>query len=307
MAHCYGRTRARPGLVKLVALILAFAPPAVSAEDVDLVVPRHESASDTRSVYETELLKLALGKMGVVPHVRPYGRVLAQDGVVGALSQTDDGITVAWFETNAEREKALLPVRIPIDKGLIGWRIPIERADHFDQFRHARVLADLVPFVAVQGTGWPDVAVLEKNGLRVASSGGYEAAFQSLASGKVDYFPRSIIEYREELAAHRDEGLVEDSYIALRYPGASYFFVGRQNEALARLIEAGLERALRDGSFDKLFYRYFAEIIEVSGLQSRHIIELANPDFSAKDLLTRRVLWFRPSTLAASGAAPAGK
>lgn len=36
-------------------------------------------------------------------------------------------LDVTWAVTSREREAALLPVRIPLDKGLSGWRIALVR------------------------------------------------------------------------------------------------------------------------------------------------------------------------------------
>jgi hypothetical protein len=265
-----------------------------------LRIPAPESALDTRSDYQRELLTLALRKAGQEPQLQLAERAMSQGQTVEAL-QRGEILDVAWFATSPERESQLRPIRLPIDKGLLGWRIAIVRAERFDLFRGITKPAGLRRFTAVQGEGWPDVEVLRANGLRVVTSPDYEQNFALLARQKADYFPRSVLEYRAELERHREAGLVEEPYAALVYPAASYFFVAPDNTELANLITQGLERALRDGSFDRLFYRYHASVLESAGLERRALLQLENPIFGDAAPLSRKELWFRPDYLAARG------
>lgn len=74
-----------------------------------------------------------------------------------------------------------------------------------------------------------------------------------LASKRFDYFPRGLHEvYSEQKIAAEKNIVVEDS-IMLHYPVPIYFFVNKNNVALANRIERGLRIAMQDGSFDELF------------------------------------------------------
>ena len=54
--------------------------------------------------------------------------------------------------TSVERESKLLPVRIPMTRGLIGWRLGLVRADHKDLMRGVRQLGDLKKFSSGRAT-----------------------------------------------------------------------------------------------------------------------------------------------------------
>lgn len=267
------------------------------ANALEINIPRPESKLDSRSNYQIELLQLALDKAGVKASIKPAKEFLSQSDVVKVISQNTGQITVAWFMTTQEREEAMLPIRIPIDKGLIGWRIAIVKAELFDRFRNVHNVADLKKLTAVQERGWPDVAILRANGLRVQETDHYEDNFLKVSQLKNHYLPRSLIEYRNELDDHRELGLIEEPHMVIRYPAASYFFLPKSQTALADKIRNGLEMALLDGSFDRLFYAHHSKYIESAGLQRRNIVELKNPFLSKQTPLSRKKLWFRPETV----------
>lgn len=264
---------------------------------LEILIPRPESALDSRSNYQIELLQLALKKAGVKANIKPAQELLSQPDVIKTLNQDTGKITVAWFMTTPEREEAMLPIRIPIDKGLIGWRIAIVKAEQFDRFRNIRSAADLKKLTAIQAHGWPDVEILRANGLQVLEVDHYEDNFRKASQLKNHYLPRSLIEYRNELEDHRELGLIEEPHMVIRYPAASYFFLPKSQAALADKIRNGLEIALLDGSFDRLFYTYHSKYIESVGLERRNIVELKNPFLSKQTPLSRKKLWFRPETV----------
>ncbi|MDE2592873.1 MAG: hypothetical protein KGL57_01440, partial [Burkholderiales bacterium] len=115
---------------------------------------------------------------------------------------------------------------------------------------------------------------------------------------RFDYMPRSIAEVWDEAQTHRADGVAVDPHIVLHYRAAVYFFVNKQNTALAKKISTGLERALSDGKFNRLFYSYHAKAIEQARLSQRTVIELANPLLPKDTPLNRKELWleFPPTT-----------
>ena len=83
------------------------------AAALTVVYPRAELPSDRRDDYPVELLSLALQKSGTPYELKASPVFMLQ---VRAISELEQGKTldVIWTMTSAEREKTLLPVRIPI-------------------------------------------------------------------------------------------------------------------------------------------------------------------------------------------------
>lgn len=53
--------------------------------------------------------------------------------------------------------------------------------------------------------------------------------------------------------------------------------VNRKNTRLANDIREGLEKAIADGSFDKLFWQDYGDRLRKAHLETRTVIELKNP------------------------------
>jgi hypothetical protein len=261
--HCTRR------LLLAASMLLACSVHAATATTV--IFPRPETDTDVRSLYPARLLQLALNRSGRSYKVQlsqlrmPQGRGLLR------LSN-GEGVDVVCYMTSAEREASLLPVRIPVDKGLIGWRLLLVRKDD------AAITGDIDRIKALtagQGADWPDTAILRENGFKVYATMTYESLFTMLANKRIDYFPRSVSEIWQEAELHG--GLAVAPGIALRYPSATYFFVRKGEPQLAADITTGLDRMIADGSFDKLFQQFYGELIRRSGLKERRIVDLHNP------------------------------
>lgn len=233
------------------ALALLWAAQA-GAAPLRVVHPRLQSESDR---YFREVLKLALDR-AQSGNERGYelrewdvpvkkGRALAE---VMRSARPD----VVWAMTTRSRESALLPVRIPLDKGLSGWRIPVVTQANRHLFAHACQLSDLARLSAGQGFDWADRAVFRANGLPVETGTDLPYLIKMLAAGRFDYLPRSLAEIAIEEGRYAE--LAVDQHVILHYPSAVYFFVQRDNVRLARALEKGLRRALDDGSFERLFH-----------------------------------------------------
>jgi hypothetical protein len=259
--------------------------------------PQAESGTDTRSDYPRKLLQLALDKSGgnyqlVASELKmPQGRALLQ------LAQGQD-IEVAWSMTSRERERDLLPIRIPIDRGLLGWRIFLIRQADLARFAAINTLAQLQILKAGQGHDWPDTLILRANQLPTIGEAKYEALFTMLQGRLIDYFPRSINEIDEELRLHPAGNLAVEPHIALHYPAAMYYFVNKNNPALAKAIEQGLQRAMADGSFEQLFQTYHAALIRQANLPGRTVFHLNNPLLPLETPLQQKQWWYAPKTAA---------
>lgn len=281
--------RAAFRLLAMAWLLAAMAGPRAET----ITYPQSGSAGDARDSYPLKLLQLAFDKadasakysLKVSDMAMPQGRALTE------LAQ-GSGVRVVWSMTSIRREADLLPIRIPIFKGLIGWRLPLVRADHADALATVHDLADLRHFSAGQGHDWPDTEILRGNGIPVIDVPLYDSLFGMLALGRFDYFPRSVHEIWAEEELHRKDGIVIDQHLLVRYPSAFYFFVNKKDTVLAETVRSGLERAIADGSFDKLFCLQFAQKIAKARLAQRTTIELFNPILPPETPLARKELWF---------------
>ena len=232
--------------------------------------------NDHRGDYYVDLLKLALTKSG-----QPYELKPAVQHAVGLrtayLLTAGDGVNVMWSPTDPTIEKAALPVRVPLDKGILGLRLFLVNQADSEIFARVHVLDDLKAYSAGQAGGWPDTAIMRANGLIVEATPLYENLFKMLAARRFTYLPRGVGEIWEEVNDHSDLGLAVEPHVALRYPYCSFFFVSKENPSLAHDIERGLKRSMKDGSSDALFAHYYGTLVQRSHLDRRLVFDLENP------------------------------
>ena len=109
--------------------------------------------------------------------------------------------------TSREREQRLLPIRVPLDRGLLGWRVAVIRRADLPKWREPMTLERLKSLRAGQGLHWPDVDILRSNGLEVSTAASTGNLFEMLRKGRIDYFPRSVLEVIDELKAEASKRL----------------------------------------------------------------------------------------------------
>ncbi len=114
---------------------------------------------------------------------------MEQGRVVRALAD-NKFVHVAAFAPSEDREAELIPIRIPVTKGLLGFRVCLVKADNLGKFQDIASLSDWKrkKITIGQGTHWPDTAILESNGLAVIKSSQYQPLFEMLYQKKVRLF-----------------------------------------------------------------------------------------------------------------------
>ena len=230
--------------------------------------------------YRWKLLELALAHSpnGSEPsRLVPFAEDITQNRGVQLLQS--GAIDVIALGTNAEREAQMRPIKIDILRGIVGFRIFVIRAA--DQARIARMDDKTLRQQLVFGLNsqWADLPIMRANGFTVETSTSYEPLFGMLSAGRFDAFPRGLNEAAREVEERKKTypQLAVEQTKALYFPFPIYFWVSRENTALAQRIERGLKLALADGSFRQLFETYHAAEIAALARDKRQVIRLASP------------------------------
>lgn len=287
-------TREWGALATLILWVTLITP--ASAATWNITYPRPLTEFDQRSGYPVELLQLALDQTGVKYEMEASDRILLQAKALKQLAENRE-INVVWTMTDKTREDLLLPIRIPIFKGLIGWRVFLIKDRSRNRFAKIGSLQDLRNLTAIQGHEWPDTKILQANGFDVVTSKEYQALFSMLEQSRGDFFPRSLVEIWTELSSENVATSIDvESRFGVRYPTAMYFFVNKRNSTLARLIETGLEKAIANGEFDKLFQRVHSSALNRANMNRRQFFELTNPLLPENTPVERTELWYQPDS-----------
>jgi ABC-type amino acid transport substrate-binding protein len=267
-----------------------------------IVYPRHIETLDDRYDYDWLILRTALEKSAPAfgPfEMRQLDEAMSPPRVAQELTLAKGRINVLARATSPAVEQQFLPIRIPIDKGLLGLRVFLVRAVDLPRFAAVRSVQDLRAMRAGQGKDWADVSILRAAGIPVVE-GTFERLYSMLMAGRFDFYSRGVDEAPRELSEAQGKypGMTLEPSLLLEYPLPRYVFVRRdaEGERLARRITAGLESMVQDGTLNALFRKHKGPVIERCGLEKRRVLSLRHPGISPETPLNRQELWYRPQT-----------
>ena len=278
----------------LSSVLTLFSSYSYSSEVTLVRVLGQQSAEDVTQDYFYQLLGKALKAGSTDPY---YTRLVDATSLTQGRSMqllTDDIIDVYWMGTTIESENKFHAVKIPLMKGLLGYRVSILKKQNLSYFSQLNE-AELKQKVACQGEHWPDTKILQANGYKVAAAGRYDAMFAMVNKGRCQYFPRAIFEGYGELAVAQKtfNDLVMLDDVLLHYPYPIYYFVNKKNIALSMAIEIGLEKLIDSGEFDSFMqnHKVTKYAFPLDKWKGKRIFQLNNPLLSKQTDPTNPRYW----------------
>lgn len=257
---------------------------------------RVNDSSDPNGPYSIKMIELALAHIDNKYTLKVTKEQYSQSKILSEIQEKR--LDVFWSSSNSEIENLYTPIRIPLYKGILGNRIFIINKFSQDKFDKIKTFDDLKKITIGQGRTWADVKILEHNGLSVVKVNKYESLFYMVDGGRFDAFARGIHEPYAELESHPNlKDLTVEKSIMLVYKMPFYLFVDKNNKQLAKDLELGLNRAISDGTFDKVFFSdpLVKAALEKADMKNRKIFTLENPTLSKETPLDREELWYNPN------------
>ncbi len=266
----------------------------VFAEDNEIIYCVPNKLDKTQG-YILNLLRLSLeitnkeyGTLKAVPYEHQA------DSISRRIRQVVRGKTdIVWAVTNTKLEKELVPVRIPLHKGVYGFRLFLIKKNDQPRFDKVREQKDLSNFIIGQAHDSDDIAILKHAGFKVEKSSSYDGTFMMLAHNRFDCLPKSISEIfieLEQFGKQMPSLKIEDNLV-LYYHQPIYFF--SNDNKLAKRIEGGLEKMLKDGSFDDCFNAQYKDLLVKANVAGRRILRIDTPLLETRSLpLDRKELWY---------------
>jgi hypothetical protein len=198
--------------------------------------------------------------------------------------------------TSLEWERKLIPIRIPIDKGLSGYRISLIDGRRQAEFSAIGTLAQLKQLSLGAGRQWSSTAVFVRAGFDVAEGNSTAGLHSMLAANRFQHFPRGIDEALFEQAAYAPAfpDLAVERSLAMYFPLPRYFFVAPDQPRLAQRLEHGLQLLIANGRFDQIFHEFYDVLIDKVGLRKRRVFKLDNPLLSPQTPLANKAYWYDP-------------
>lgn len=256
-----------------------------------------ESPLDVRYNYHWSILKASLDATA-----KKYGAYSLKAGVfmteerqLRELSKRDSKLNIMIRETNKEFEKRFLPIRIPIDRSLVSYRVLLIDKKNKDLFKNINTLDELKKFTFGQGAGWGDVDILKLAGFNVKTEVYYDKIFEGLLRGDYIAFPRSVTEVVDEIEKRKEKmpDLMIEENILLYYPLPTYFWFAKNEHGkkLRIRVREGIDIIQQNGSFERLFDQYYKTQVSALKLRKRKLFKIDNPLLPEATPLSNKKLW----------------
>ena len=214
-------------------------------------------------------------------------------GVLQALEK-GDLINVSVAMTSEDWENKVIPIRIPVRRGIFKYRLVLIHKDNSEQYKTFTSVKQLKELPVGLKRGWTTRSILETLDFNIVEADSYDMVFEMLHQKRFSYTIRGVHEAYEELRLRKRffDDLVVEPNLLLHMPAPSYFFVSPHYPKIAERLKYGLEHMVDSGELKQLFEKAFSKHINIPDLRNRRIIEVGNPLLPEKTPLDRKELWF---------------
>lgn len=266
-------------------------------EAADVISIKHGSSSlDLRGQYIESLmvraLRISQEKYGPFTINRLQVEIPSQ-GVLHALQQ-GNLINVSVAMTSDEWESKVIPIRIPVRRGIFKYRLLLVHKDNLERYQSITDVKQLKELPVGLKRGWTIRTILDSLDFNIVEADSYDRIFEMLHNKRFAYTIRGIHEAYDELRLRKRffDDLVIEPDILLHMPAPSYFFVSPKYPRIAERLEYGLEKMVESGELKQLFEDAFSKYINILDLKNRRVIDVGNPLLPEKTPLDREELWF---------------
>lgn len=279
----------------VISIIFLFFTNIISANNSIKIIPP-QSKYDSSHDYFKGLLELIISetKDNYSDVELSFSNRMQQGRTFIALKNRKN-LDIHWAGTSLEREKEFAAVKIPLLKGLLGYRFFIINKKKEKVFDEVENIEDLKKFKACQGTHWPDTKILQNSNLQVVKNTNYELMFLQVHTNRCDYFPRGVHEIVSEIEVRRDKypNLMMYKKLIIYYPFPMYFFVAKENIELKKRVEEGLLKIIDNGKFDTYIKTHDVtkHLFPINSWINVKILKLENPFIHNEEKYYNKKFW----------------
>ena len=252
------------------------------------IINHSESNLDHRYQYTYDLLQLVIDATDAdfgQASLEVSDVIMSRNRILREL-QDGQTINVIAEASNLQWNAQLIPIKIPIRKGIQGFRIFIIQKENAETLAKITSIAQLTSLKTGSGSQWSTKVAMQQAGFEVVESIQYDSLFNMLSKGRFVTFGRGVNEVYQEVDQFSLEypNLAIDENIMLHIPLATYFYVSPNKPRLAQRIEVGLRRIINNGEFERLFYQRHCDFLVKSKLNQRLIFKINNPLISESEM-----------------------
>ncbi|EWH08413.1 hypothetical protein DS2_17467 [Catenovulum agarivorans DS-2] len=211
-----------------------------------------------------------------------------------AFTQMDRGdIDVMWLNTSQELEDRFIPVRVPMFKGLMSYRVLMIRQGNESRFADVNDFQQFRQLKGGVGRFWTTTKVFKAENINSVLTTKATNLYPMLEGGRFDYIPRGVMEIAPELKKYSNLPLALEKTLLLHLPTAVYPFVSKSNPKLAVKIEEGMLNAIDSGEFDAYFKTtsQYQDTLKIISQYKWKVIPINNPILPKATPLSNKKLW----------------
>lgn len=267
------------------------------ADVMNIRIMPPEGQQDFRHAYKMKVAKRALDL--TIERYGQYRLDVISDYMTNKrafyeLADPKGKINVMFALTTDAREKMAIPIRIPIRRGALNYRLILSHRDTAGVFENIADVHELKSLSIGLGHNWVSLPALAVQGFSVEPGVDRPGLFRMLSNRRFDYMLLGIHEIYEEASLHDFDRLDLEIVpgVAVHMVMPMYLFTSKYTPNIAKRFNEGLEIMIENGDLNDFFNREFSHDIHRAKLRQRRIISIPNPLLPGTTPLTRPELWF---------------
>lgn len=270
-----------------------------SAHALDEVrVFSYRKPGDEREQYNLQVYRTALGltiaefgeyKLNITNQKMPLSRLrpMVHEGKI---------VNAAVAVTNSEWEASAIPIRIPIRRGILNYRMLMTTKDKLPALSKVKTLEQIKQMWGCVGAHWSTWHTMTQLNFNIVTALEEDSVIRMLSKRRCDYIPRGAHEIYWELESlHGNrKNLAVEPNLVLYMPAPIYIFVSPNEPRLAKRFALGLERMVELKILHKMVDKFYSDYIERANLKERTLIHVGNPALTPQTPFDKKELWFSP-------------
>ena len=288
--------RVKPGrtILILILSLLFILPSIIHAKDI-IKINKGRSVKDLRSQYNFDILHKAMQL--TEPEFGEYEIKIVIRGIpsirLRKMISKGDVINTAMVVTTPEWEKAAVPIRVPLRRGILNYRLLLINKNSLEDFSKIKTIEQLKQKTVGLRRHWSTWQTMTNLGYNVVNAFSYEAIFAMLDKGRFDYIPRGVHEIYDEISMRKNDlkNLMVEPNLALYIPAPFYVFISPHETRLIKRFQLGLNRMVEQGILKEMLNKHYAKFIKRADLKNKLILNVGNPDLPSETPLKRKELW----------------
>ena len=290
----YSRIKVIPTCLLILVSLSLLLSSIIQAKDI-IKINKGRSVKDLRSKYNFGILHKAMkltepefGEYEIKIVIRGIPSIRLRQMIIKG-----DIINTAMVVTTPEWEAAAVPIRIPLRRGILNYRLLLINKNKLADFANVKTIEQLREKSVGLRRHWATWQSMTHLGYNVVSAYSYEAIFAMLDKQRFDYIPRGIHEIYDEIETRKNDltNLMVEPNLALYIPAPFYVFISPNEPRLIKRFELGLSRMVENGELKDMLNKHYSKFLQRADLKNRIILNVGNPDLPDKTPLERKELW----------------